>query len=119
MTSIVKTHLSGGVDGRGIKVVATTTPGTIIHTALAGTADNNFDEVWSYVYNSSGGNVALTIEFGGTTVPDDNIKASIPPQIGVQLIVPGLVMQNGDVIRAFAGTANVLVIFGFVNRMTP
>lgn len=118
-TSIAKVKLSGSTDGRGIKVVATSTPGTTIHTAQAGTTDNVFDEIWLWAYNSDTVSRLLTIEFGGTTAPDDNIKVTIPAQAGAFLVVPGYILQNSDVVKAFCGTANVVVLFGFVNRINP
>lgn len=117
MATFSKRFLSGSTNGRGIKVAATATPGTLIHTAVAGTT--NMDEVWLYVYNSHSAIVQLTIEWGGVTVPDDHIKVSIPAQQGLLLVAPGLILQNELAVRAFAGTADVLVITGFVNRIEP
>jgi len=31
-------------------------------------------------------------------------------------VIPGLVLQNNAQVKAFAATANVLVVHGFVNR---
>lgn len=117
MATFTKKKLSGSTDGKGIRVVATTTPGTTIHAAVAGVGNNNFDEVWLFAYNGHTANVVLTIEFGGATVPDDNIVVSIAWKSGLQLIVPGLVLQNECVIKAFASVANVVVITGFVNNI--
>ena len=46
MATYTKRLLSGSTNGRPIKVAATATPGTTIHTAVTGTTD--FDEVWIY-----------------------------------------------------------------------
>ena len=118
MATAVKRKLSGSTDGRGIKVVATATAGTTIHTAVAGTTAGTYDEIWLYAYNSDTSNRELTIEFGGTTAPDDNITVTIAAKAGLMLIVPGLILQNGSVVKAFAAAANVVVIFGFVNSIT-
>ena len=59
----------------------------------------------------------LTVQFGGTTDPDDSIEAMIAPESGLFLIVPGLMLSNSKVVRAFAGTANVLAVHGYVNRL--
>lgn len=118
MATAGKRKLSASTDGRGIKVVATSTPGTTIHTAVAGTTTGTFDEVWLYAYNSDASARLLTIEWGGTTSPDDNIKVTIPSQTGLVLVAPGLVLQNTDIIKAFAAAANVIIIFGFVNTIT-
>jgi hypothetical protein len=116
MATYSKVVLSGSTNGKGIKVAATGTAGTAIHTAGAGTS--NADEIWLWCVNSSTSNVKLTIEWGETAAPDGNIEQTIPAEAGLVLIVPGLVLNNSCAVGAFAGTANVLVIFGFVNRIT-
>lgn len=118
MAQAVKRKLSGSTDGKGIKVVAIETAGTLIHTAVAGQVAGAFDEVWLFAYNGHSAAVNLTIEFGGVAVPDDNIVVAIAEKSGLMLIVPGLILQNELIIRAFAGTANVIVITGFVNSVT-
>jgi hypothetical protein len=62
--------------------------------------------------------VALTLEFGGATVPDQNIVVTLPYKSGLVPVVPGLILQNGLVVKAFAGTANVITLIGFVNAIT-
>ena len=111
-----KLKLSGSTDGKQIKIAATATPGTTIHTAVTGTT--NFDEVWIYVTNNHTAAVVLTIEWGGNASPDDLIQMSIPAKTGLYLIIPGLVLNNGSIVKAFAGSANVLSISGWVNRIT-
>lgn len=115
MSTFTKRCLSGSTNGRGIKVVETATAGTLIHTAVSGTSD--YDELYLYVYNSDSSTRQLTIEFGGVSAPDDNIKVGVASQSGLMLVIPGLVLQNGCEVRAFGSLANVLVIFGFVNRI--
>ena len=100
-------------------MAATATAGTLIHTAVAGTTANTFDEIWLWAVNSDTTARKLTIEFGGTTAPDDLIEVTIPPESGLFQIVPGLVLQNGAVVRAFAATANVVMIHGFANEIRP
>jgi len=116
MATYTKNLLSGSTNGKAIKVVQTATAGDTIHTAVAGTSD--FDEIWLYAYNGHTVDVILTIEFGGASVPDQNIIATIPYKAGLVPIVPGLLLQNGLVIKAFANVANVVTIIGFVNRIT-
>jgi hypothetical protein len=110
-----KNALSGSTNGRHILVAATSTPGTLIHTAVSGTSA--FDEVWLYATNTDTTPRKLTIEWGGTTSPNDTIEVTIPAESGYTLIAPGLLLQNGLVIRAFAATTNVIIINGFVNRI--
>jgi hypothetical protein len=115
MATISRIPLSGSTDGRGIKVVATASSGTTIHTATASASD--CDVVTIYAYNSSASAVNLTLQWGGTTSVDDDIKLSIPATSGLTLIVPDMVLRNSLVLRAYAGTANVVTIHGFVNRV--
>lgn len=114
MASFEKRALSGSTDGAPIAVAATATPGTLIHTAVTGTAD--FDEVWLYAVNVGSAAALLTVEFGGTTAAEQ-IAVTVEPKDGLLLVVPGLVLQNGALVRAFAATANVVNVSGFVNRI--
>ena len=113
--TISRQLLSGSTNGRGVKVAATATPGTLIHTAHA----TSLDEVWLWCVNSDTVARKLTVEFGGTTSPDDLIEVAIPSESGLVLVSPGLTVTGGVVVRAFAATANVLVVMGHVNRITP
>ena len=111
--TISRQLLSGSTNGRGVKVAATATPGTLIHTAHA----TSLDEVWLWCVNSDSAARKLTVEFGGTTSPDDLIEVTIPAESGLVLVSPGLTVTGGGVVRAFAATANVLACHGYVNRL--
>lgn len=80
------------------------------------------DEVWLYANNTSASSVELTIEYGGTTNPDDRIVVSVPGKSGLSLVLPGLILTGdgttGRTIRAFAATANVINIIGYINRIS-
>lgn len=115
MAVFEKRILSGSTNGRMIKVVATATAGTLVHTAVAGTTD--MDEIWLYAVNSDTTDRKLTIEYGGVASPDDLIEETIRAEDGLTLILPGILLQNGLVVRAFAATANVIMVGGFVNRV--
>lgn len=119
MATFSKTILSGSTDGKGIKVAATATAGTTIHTGSS--TATTLDEVWLYAVNTSASDVKLTIEWGGTTSPDDHIEYTVKAENGLYVIVPGNIIKGNAtplVVRAFAATANVIVIHGFVNRIT-
>lgn len=114
MATYSKIQLSGGTTGKNIKVAATATAGTTIHTAHA----TSIDEIWLWAVNSDTTDRKLTIEFGGTTSPDDTVEMTIPLEDGPYLVIPGWTLTNSLVVRAFAATANVILINGYVNRIT-
>jgi hypothetical protein len=116
MATYSKQLLSGGTNGKNVKVVATATAGTTIHTAVSGTSD--MDEVWLYACNTDSTDRKLTLEFGGTTSPDDLVEVTIGAEAGWVLVCPGILLQNSLVVKAFAAAANVVVINGYVNRIT-
>jgi len=118
MATAVKRKLSNSTDGKPIKVVQTATAGTAIHTAVAGATAGTFDEIWLWACNNHTANVALTVEFGGPDAPDQNIIVTIPFKSGLVPIIPGLILQNGATVKAFAAVANVITLTGFVNSIT-
>ena len=109
-----KQLLSGSTDGKNIKVAATGTPGTLIHTAHA-TAK---DEIWLWAVNTDTVDRKLTIEFGGVVDPDDLIEKTIKAEDGEKIVLHGRLLTNSLVVRAFAAVADVIVIGGHVNRIT-
>jgi len=113
MATFSKVQLSESTDGLAVKVAATATAGTLIHTAHA----TAMDEVWIYAYNGHSSDVVLTIEYGGATVPDQNIVLTVSKQAGLALVVPGLILTNSKTVKAFAATANVITLSGYVNRI--
>ena len=119
MATYSKLVLSGSTDGKLIKVAQTATAGTTIHTGSA--TATTLDEVWLYAVNSDSTDRKLTIEWGGVSSPDDLIEFTVPAEDGLYLIVAGLVIKGNAtplVVRAFAATANVISIGGYVNRIT-
>jgi len=117
MATALKRKLSGSTDGMPIKVAATATAGTAIHTAVAGTTAGTFDEVWLFAQNNHTSAVTLTIEFGSAAT-ENNIICTLASKSGEQLIVPGFILQNGATVKAFASEANVVSISGFINTIT-
>lgn len=121
MATFSKVQLSGSTGGRLIKVAQTATAGTTIHAT--GTSATVLDEIWLYAVNSDTTDRKLTIEFGNTSSPDDLIEQTITAESGLILVVPGLLLAGDGTtartVRAFAATANVVLIGGYVNRITP
>lgn len=118
MATFAPIHASESTSGRMIKVAATATPGTLLDTVITGAVD--FDEIVISAVNSSSVPVLLTIEWGGTTDPDDLIPYTVPAQDGLHIIVAkGMGRLNGGVaIRAFAATADVIMCLVAVDRRT-
>jgi len=117
MATYSRQLLSGSTNGRAILVAATATPGTTIHTAVSGTT--SFDEIYAWATNTDTATLTLTIEFGGTTDPNDLIvkTLTLPANSPPIPVLTGQVLNGAVVCRAFAGTANLIIISGFVNRI--
>jgi hypothetical protein len=110
--------LSGSTSGLPIPVAATVTPGTLLHTAVAGAS--SFDEVYLWAANVTAVTATLTIEWGSVSDPGGLMTKgyilaanSLPTPIAVGQVVNGAV-----VIRAFSGTASAINVTGYVNRIT-
>lgn len=116
MATYSKQFLSGSVNGKAILVSGTATASAnTIHTAVAGTS--SLDEIWLYAVNTSNSNVKLTIEYGETTSPNGHIEITVLAESGAVCVVPGFLLQNALVVKAFAATTNVITIYGFINRV--
>lgn len=115
MATYTKQFLTGGAaNGTPIKVAATSTPGTLIHTAHA----TAIDEIWLYAFNTDTTAKKLTIEFGGATAPDFTVEITIQPEAGAVVVVPGLILSGALTVKAFCATANVVSVVGYCNRIT-
>ncbi len=118
MATFTKKKLSGSTDGLCVKVTGTSTAATVtVHTAVAGTTVGTFDEIWLYANNTSASSVKLTIEWGTATAADGNIEVTVLPEAGLVTVIPGLILQNAKVVKAFAATADVILLSGFVNAI--
>jgi hypothetical protein len=120
MATFTKLLLSGSSQGRPIKVAATTGTGTVIHAT--GTSASVIDEVWLYATNSDSVPRVLTVQLGGATSPDDEIKLAIPPNAGMTFVLPGLVLTGSGSasasVTAIASAANVIMVSGYVHRIS-
>lgn len=116
MTTIAKEFLSGSSNGKGIKIAATAIgSGDTVHTPDASAKD----EVWVYAQNTSASDVKLTLGWGGTTDPDHLIEFTVKAEDGLYLVIPGLVISDSsNIIKAAAATTNVVVLYGYVNRIS-
>lgn len=117
MTTVSRIPLSGSTNGRGIKVAATSSPGTTVHTCSSTT--NAGEGEW--VYLSIGNNDTVTrraiIEMGGTTDIDDTHKIDIPP-IGSGLVrLDPFWLRSTLVVKVYCATADVLTVFGWADKV--
>ncbi len=118
MATRTKRFFSESTNGQGIEVTASSSPGTLIHTAVSGTT--SFDEIWLYVNNvadPSSGDGFLVIEWGAASPSAVDLR--MPGEAGLILVIPGLVLNNSGTIRVYEALPPALRIFGYVNRITP
>lgn len=111
--SYTREPASASTHFRGIKVAATSSPGTTVHTGQASTSLS--DIVTLYGSNSHATQVRkVTVEWGGTTSPDDHMYFEIPPRQTV-ILIPDLPIRNSLLVKVFADVANEVAIHPFVN----
>lgn len=113
MSTIAKVIPSGSTDGAPVKITATATAGTTFHTAHA----TALDEISMYATNTDTVERQVTVEFGGATAPDFNVKVKVPPGETI-LAIPGVPLTNSKTCKAFADAANVVNMFGYINRIS-
>ena len=118
MASFSRLALSGSTNGKPIKISATGSPGTLIHTAI--NSVSSFDEIYLWVVNNTSGAATLTIEWGGVKDPDDLLckETSISANSAPAVVIAGATLNAGLSIRAYSNTANALNLIGYVNRIT-
>ncbi|WP_287128779.1 hypothetical protein [Candidatus Cyanaurora vandensis] len=97
---------SGSTNNRPVRVVATASPGTLVHNATSSPVD--FDEVTLDLYNTTAVALEVTIEFGGTTASDQLVLV-VPAKSLMRAVDQGR-LNNGAVIRAFCPTAGVNLV---------
>jgi hypothetical protein len=108
---------------------ATANPASMNTIHATDTNATTIDEVWLYATNTSLAPVTLTLFYGGgPTVGSGAQNApnyiSIPPQSGLTLITPGLMLTgvagspgSATTIYASASVGSVITISGYVNRI--
>jgi hypothetical protein len=116
VASFSKVLLSGSTNGLAIVVAATASPGTTIHTAINNTTD--LDEIWLWAVNTSATDSKLTIQYGGTTVATNDIEFTVKAEDGLKIVLPGTLLNNTLIVKAFADVTNVVNLYGYINRIT-
>lgn len=113
--------LSGSTNGLNILVTGTATGNAnTVHTAAA--TQPGYDEVWVYGHNFATADRSVTLLWGPTTSIGNRITYTVPSLNGLYLIVPGLPLQNANVISAIATAAGAsgggVSLYGYANRVT-
>lgn len=118
MATFEKRLLSSSGDGIPIRVIATTSPGTAVHTAVSGTT--GLDAIYLWANNASGSAVTLTVEMGNGGAGYQNVayQVSIPANNIPVAILVGQVLNNGQLLKAYASVADVIRLTGFVHRIS-
>ncbi len=115
MALFQKILLSGSTNGRPVRVTSLTSEnGTTIHTA--GAATTNVDELWIWAMNTASDSRFLTLKFGATASTDE-IEFTVPAEDGLYTVIPGLPINNGLVVRAYATVSTDINVVGYVNRV--
>ena len=119
MATYAKRRLSGSTDGQGIIIQTTAATGTLIHTSISGTsASGSFDEVWVWANNTATASKVLGVQWGAKSGENGvTVRFTLPSRDGAYLIIPGWILQNSRIVRAFATTTGVVTMHGYVNRI--
>lgn len=96
---------SASTDFRGTKIVATASAGTTIHTSQASATLT--DHLTLIARNSDTVSRPLTIQFGGTTAPDDSMTFLLPSG-WTGCILKDWPIRNALVVKGFSGTATFM-----------
>jgi len=121
MATFSKLTLSESSSGRPIKVTGTSISASPTQIHIASSTTGVYDEVWIYAQNNHTADVAVRIGFGDVTDPDDIIEYTVKTKGGLYLVVPGLILSGKAtpmIVKAAAGTANVISLSGYINRIT-
>jgi len=97
---------SGSTRGKLIKIAATASTGTTLHTVSSTATDFDYISIWAF--NTDVSDITMTLEWGGTT-GDDAIPYIIQPGLPPVCIADRWDLKgnsSADVVRAYAATAN-------------
>lgn len=122
-----KLNLSpGGTEGDGnpIQITDTSGNGSFLHDTSTDGAKQ--DEVWLWATNLHTADVQVTLHVGydnsGSAAATDRMIVTLPSKSGWVSILQGIPLRaNGSTPRrvaAFADTANVINVVGYVNRIS-
>lgn len=107
---------SSSANGLGTLITATSSPGTVVHIAVAG--ETAWDEVYLSLVNISAYKYPATVQWGGTDAAH-GVPFTVLGQDGPKCVIPGWRIRNGLYIRVYAAAANVIVAYCTISRRTP
>lgn len=113
-TNTAKQIPTGSTNGIPVKLTGTSSGGAVTWHTCTNTA-STFDQVWLSCYNTDTVDRALSLSLGDTTDP---ITINIPSKASSVLCVGGGLFNGGVVISAWGAAANVLFLYGDINRIT-
>jgi hypothetical protein len=113
--TVTKNFLSNSTNGKNVTITSTAFASpTLIHTAVAGTTDQ--DEVWVWAFCTAGTTAQLNMQLGSANHTDKCIIA-LTPTLGPQLVIPGVCYNNEAAISAWTDITGAVAITGFVNKI--
>ena len=110
--------LSASTNGEGILVTGVNSAAAIVIDASAIDLDNEGVNNQTYsiqATNVSDSDVVLTLEWGGKAA-NNLIKHTIVANSGITPVISGLELKEPVDIKAFAATADAVVIYGMKQR---
>ena len=112
--------LSAATSGGIIKITATATPGTTIHTATSSDMPEGCDEVYLWAGSTSTSALNATLHITAlATEQDRSINFRVPAAYnGPILVLPGYRVCDGVVLTATASAADRINLWGNVNRIS-
>lgn len=108
--------LSQSVDGAPIVIAATATPGTLITSSIKGGESGVVDQVFLWACNNDSVSRDLVIQLGGTSSSHE-LTVSLPAKT-ITKILDGAFLNNNKNVRAYCATANVVSVWGYIDRWT-
>lgn len=113
---ITKQLLSGSNGGQPILITAITSgSANQIHTSVSGTS--SYDEIWLYASNSTTASLSCSLNWGSQIEPTNLIRVLLPAGSGRILIADGMLLNNSKTVYAYATSASLIVVDGFVNNI--
>ena len=111
--------LSAATNGLPIKVMAVATAGTTIHTATSSDMPEGCDEVYLWAGNIGPSATNGSLYFSSDGAGDKRVNFRVPAAFnGPIQVLAGHRVCDGVVITATASAAEVILLWGNVNRIS-